>query len=133
MAHDDGLDRRLFLAGVAAMAGLPGVAMAQGAPAAEQRMLSDRIASFITGFDLKNVPPLAIERARAAFVDTVGVMLAGVSSEPASIIREVVTSEGAAERATIVGTIFRTSAQSAAGLLVTESNKQGLTRSDQSI
>jgi len=39
--------------------------------------LSPRIADFVAGFDLKQAPPLAIERARTAFVDTVGVTLAG--------------------------------------------------------
>ena len=63
---------------------------------ASRRLLSDVIAEFVTGFDLKAVPPLAIERARLAFIDTVGVMLAGSRSEPAEIICEMVRAEGAA-------------------------------------
>jgi 2-methylcitrate dehydratase PrpD len=38
----------------------------------EGRKLSQSIADFIVGFDLKNAPPVVIERARVAFVDTVG-------------------------------------------------------------
>ena len=71
------LDRRRFLAGsTAALAGGTSVARAQTAPKESPR-LSARIAEFATGFDLAKAPPLAIERARTAFVDTIGVTLAG--------------------------------------------------------
>ena len=39
------------------------------------------IAEFVTGFDLKNAPQIVIDRARVAFVDTVGVMLAEPSPD----------------------------------------------------
>ena len=48
------------------------------------------------GFDLKSAPPLAIERARTAFVDTVGVTLAGSTEKAAAIVRDMVQGEGAA-------------------------------------
>jgi len=45
------------------------------------------IADFVTGFDLQHAPPLVIDRARVAFVDTVGVMLAGSQLPPADTSR----------------------------------------------
>ena len=41
-----------------------------------------RVVDFVAGFDLKAVPALAIERARLAFIDTVGVMLAEAAASP---------------------------------------------------
>ena len=104
------VDRRLFLGASAVTLLAAGGAGAQpGAepspqPATgEARRLSDVIAGFITGFDLKAIPPLAIERARLAFIDTVGVTLAGSRSEPAAIVCELVRLEGAAPAASVVG------------------------------
>src|SRR5258708_13718993 len=72
------LDRRRFLVGsAAALAGGTSAAWAQTVPPKESPRLSARIAEFAVGFDLAKAPPLAIERARTAFVDTVGVTLAG--------------------------------------------------------
>src|SRR6478672_7222428 len=84
------LDRRRFLAGsTAALAGGTSVARAQTAPKESPR-LSARIAEFATGFDLAKAPPLAIERARTAFVDTIGVTLAGSTEKVAEIVRDMV-------------------------------------------
>ena len=41
---------------------------------------SDRIAAFITDFDLEDAPAELIDLAEIAFVDTIGVMLAVVIS-----------------------------------------------------
>ena len=84
MAMDDGrslIDRRVLLgAGAAAVAGVPSPTFSQqpgtvGIAASSQgaRAAADSIADFITGFDLNSAPPVAIERARTAFIDTVGV------------------------------------------------------------
>src|ERR1700741_1140213 len=94
---DDGnsLDRRIFLgASTATLLGLPGIGGGQqqrasgpgksADPAA--RAPSQAIADFVTGFDLKSAPPIVIERARIAFVDTVGGMLAGSQTPPADIV-----------------------------------------------
>ena len=84
MGKDDNgnsLDRRIFLgASTATLLGLPGVSLAQqqgpsgsskvSDPAA--RTPSQAIADFVTGFDLKSAPPIVLQRARIAFVDTVG-------------------------------------------------------------
>jgi 2-methylcitrate dehydratase PrpD len=67
--------------------------------------LSAKIADFVTRFDLKAAPPLTIERSRTAFVDTVGVTLAGSTEKPAEIVREMVRMEGAAPAASIVGAV----------------------------
>jgi 2-methylcitrate dehydratase PrpD len=126
MADDDAshsLDRRIFLgASTAAMMGLPSIGLAQQTGAApppaaggkEEKPVSDSLADYIVGFDLKNAPPLAIERARIAFVDTIGVMLAGSQLPPAGIVCGVVKLTGSAPAATIVGRDLRAAPQLAA-------------------
>src|SRR6516162_4645131 len=120
---DDGnsLDRRIFLgASTATLFGLPGISLAQqqsgpgkgSDPTA--RAPSQAIADFVTGFDLKSAPPVVIERARIAFVDTVGVMLAGSQLPPADIVCDIIKLEGSAPVATIVGRSLRASPQLAA-------------------
>jgi 2-methylcitrate dehydratase PrpD len=117
----DSLDRRAFLGATAAsVLGLPSVAAAQQQPtagavsAAPSEPVSEIIADFIVGFDLKSVPTVAIERARTAFVDTVGVMLAGSQLPPADIVGEVVRLTASAPAATIVGRRLRAAPQLAA-------------------
>ena len=67
------------------------------------------IAEFIVSFDLKNVPPIVVDRARVAFIDTVGVMLSGSQHHPADIVCEMIKSEGSGPAATIVGRSLRAS------------------------
>ena len=127
--HD--VDRRLFLAASAVtLLGAAGAARAQ-APQAVQApqqapqagKASDagakptaRVVDFIAGFDLKQAPALAVERARTAFIDTVGVMLAGSRSEPAGIVLELVRAEGAKPAVSIVGqSLARLAATGGAG------------------
>ena len=116
MKHLNGtnvFDRRLFLAGgAAALAGLPGLGKAQ--TSSQPPRLSVRIADFVTGFELKHAPQLAIERSRAAFVDTVGVTLAGSTEKVAEIVREMVRAEGAAPAVSVIGSSLKTSPQLAA-------------------
>jgi len=127
MAMDDArspIDRRVLLgAGAAAIAGLPSPAFSQGQqPGAAgvvdgkqgTRAVAESIADFITGFDLKSAPPVAIERARTAFVDTVGVMLAGSQLPPVDIACDVVKLTGSTPAATIVGRDLRAAPQLAA-------------------
>jgi len=109
------LDRRRFLVGsAAALAGGTSAARAQAVPPKESPKLSARIAEFATGFDLGKAPPLAIERARTAFVDTVGVTLAGSTEKVAEIVRDMVRAEGAGPVASVIGASFKTSPQLAA-------------------
>ena len=85
---------------------------AGAAKAAEAKKLTQVIAEFVTGFELRQAPPLVIDRARVAFIDTVGVMLAG-SREPAKSCR-VVKLEGARRPPRSSGQSLRTSPQLAA-------------------
>ena len=114
------IDRRLFLGGsaVALLAASGGALAQQPAPSSSKTVggakPSQVIAEFITAFDLKNAPPLVIERARTAFIDSIGVMLAG-SREPASdMVCDMLKLDGSAPAASIVGQSLRTSPQSAA-------------------
>jgi 2-methylcitrate dehydratase PrpD len=115
--------RRAFLeAGALSLFAAPGVARrAQAAeadaitqPAAGGKKPSQAIADYVAGFDLREVPPLAIERARTLFIDTVGVMLAGSRMPAASIVAGMIEAEGAAPSVGIVGRSTRTSPQLAA-------------------
>ncbi len=78
------------------------------------KRLSELIADFTVGFDLKSAPPLATERARLAFTDTMGVMLAGSHEQVAQIAGDMVKAEGSAPTCTVVGQSFRASPQLAA-------------------
>jgi 2-methylcitrate dehydratase PrpD len=117
---ESAIDRRLFLGAAGALTLAAQSALAQETkPAAKSetpqaKRLSDTISDFVVGFDLAAVPPLAIERARFAFVDTLAVMLAGSREEGAAIVCEMVQQEGAAPKVSVVGQSFRTSPQLAA-------------------
>ncbi|MFZ1093618.1 MAG: MmgE/PrpD family protein [Xanthobacteraceae bacterium] len=120
------LDRRILLgATTAALLGVPNISSAQQKSpepvAAKGNVVipnavnpSRIIADFVTGFDLQHAPPLVIDRARVAFVDTVGVMLAGSQLPPADIVCDVIKSEGSAPTATIVGRSLRAAPRLAA-------------------
>ena len=126
MGKDDNgnaLDRRIFLgASTATLLGPPRISLAQQQRPSEPgkrsepvtRTPSQAIADFVTGFDLKSAPPVVIERARIAFVDTVGVMLAGSQLPPADIVCDIIKLESSAPVATIVGRSLRASPQLAA-------------------
>jgi 2-methylcitrate dehydratase PrpD len=113
------LDRRHFLGasaltlGALTNIGLPAIAWAQSSEPGGKK-LSQLIADFIAGFDLKSVAPEVIDRARVAFIDTTGVMLAGSREEVAHLICDVVKLEGATPTASVVGQSLRTSPQLAA-------------------
>jgi 2-methylcitrate dehydratase PrpD len=120
------LDRRIFLGATSAtLLGLanigsaqqksPGPVTAKGNAVVPNAVnLSKIIADFVTGFDLRQAPPLVIDRARVAFVDTVGVMLAGSQLPPADIVCDLIKTEGSAPAATIVGRSLRAAPRLAA-------------------
>jgi 2-methylcitrate dehydratase PrpD len=121
------IDRRLFLgAGASTLMGLPALAQQTGAEAAKPgepkpataalqgKRLGQVVAEFVVGFDLKDAPPEVINRARVAFTDTVGVMLAGCRQEVSQILCEMVRLEGSTPSASIVGQSLRASPQLAA-------------------
>jgi 2-methylcitrate dehydratase PrpD len=70
-----------------------------------------RLADFVAS---ATIPPSARERASAAFLDTVGVTLAGSVEPAARIVQRVVASEGGAPVCGVFGTAERTSAGAAA-------------------
>ncbi len=76
--------------------------------------ISETIAGFITGFDLGSAPVAVIELTQVAFLDTIGVMLAGSREPAARIVCDVAAAEGAAPVATVVGRALRTSPANAA-------------------
>ncbi|MGY8813895.1 MAG: MmgE/PrpD family protein [Gammaproteobacteria bacterium] len=115
-------DRRYFL-GASALTlgslttlGLPSFVLAQQAgendPGAKK--VAQLLADFIARFDLNSAPPETIERARIAFIDTLGVMLAGSTQEVSHLICDMVKLEGATPTASVVGQSLRTSPQLAA-------------------
>jgi len=109
------IDRRTLLgASAAVLLAATQAARGEEAPAPGQKKLSELIADFVVGFDLGAVPPLAIERARLAFTDTMGVMLAGSREKVAQIACDMVKAEGSAPQASVVGQVFRASPQLAA-------------------
>jgi 2-methylcitrate dehydratase PrpD len=122
--RDGSFDRRSFLgASALTLVGLssdafaqqtsvqpPRVTMSEG----EAKTISQAVADYIVGFDLKSVPPAVIDRARIAFIDTLGVMLAGSHEEVAHIVLEMVKAEASAPQATVVGSSLRASPQLAA-------------------
>jgi len=120
--YGNSFDRRVFLGASTTLLGLSGTSLAQQQGPSEPsagsepatRAPSQAIADFATGFDLKSAPPIVIERARIAFVDTVGVMLAGSQSSPTDIVCDIIKLEGSAPVATIVGRPLRASPQLAA-------------------
>lgn len=108
------LDRRVFCTGTAAAFLVPNAARGETATSGESRHLTGKVAEFAAGFDLKAVPAPAVERTRVAFIDTIGVMLAGSREGAAEIVRDMVRLEGATSAATVVGSALRTSPQLAA-------------------
>jgi len=80
----------------------------------EQETKSDRVAAFVTGFNLAEAPADLIDLAEIAFVDTIGVMLAGSREPAARIVCDMVAADGAAPAALVVGRGLRTSPQNAA-------------------
>jgi 2-methylcitrate dehydratase PrpD len=120
------LDRRLFLAGTSALTLAGTAAMAQepkakgkggsgkSAGAVDGKRVSQVITEFVTGFDLAKCPQPVIDRARAIFIDTVGVMLAGSHEEASHLAAAMVKAEGSVQQASIVQESFRASPQLAA-------------------
>jgi 2-methylcitrate dehydratase PrpD len=78
------------------------------------RTLSERIADFVCEFDPGTAPEPLIALVETAFVDTIGVMLAGSREPAARKVADVVAAQGAAPRATVIGRRLRTSPEGAA-------------------
>ena len=76
--------------------------------------LADRISGFAAESDFEKLPADVVGAAKAAFLDCVGVALAGSAEESARICGELARQESAAAEAAVIGQAFRTSATLAA-------------------
>ncbi len=109
-------NRRAFLAAAGSLAAGPGAhAQDPGQSGVRPpRKLAEAVANFAVAYDPSKAPPELIERARVAFVDTVGVMLGGAHEDVAVLAREMVKAEESAPRATIAASALRATPQLAA-------------------
>jgi 2-methylcitrate dehydratase PrpD len=122
--NDYPVDRRLVLGGALATLGMTaahaqeskGKARAAAKPggAIDGKRVTQVVTEFVTGFDLAKAPPDVVARARAIFIDTVGVMLAGSHEEASHLAAAMVKAEGSVQQASIVQESFRASPQLAA-------------------
>jgi len=73
-----------------------------------------KIAQFVVSAKYENLPPKAIETAKVAMRDCLGVALAGSKEEDAKIAAEIARQEKAKEETTVIGQGFKSSALNAA-------------------
>src|SRR6185436_13321357 len=73
-----------------------------------------KIAQFATQLKYENIPPAAVQTAKSAARDCLGVALAGSREEDAKICAEIARQENAKEETSVIGQGFRTSALQAA-------------------
>ena len=106
-------DHRLFLAGVGSLSLLAASSAAAQTTASGQE-LRQLLAEFVVAFDVRRVPADVIELARLAFIDSIGVAVAGSHEKVAHIAADIVRMEGATQQCTIIGQSLRTSPQLAA-------------------
>ncbi len=76
--------------------------------------ITAKIAQFVADTKFENIPAKAVETAKVAVRDCLGVALAGSKEEDAKICAEIARQEGAKEEATVIGQGFRSSALQAA-------------------
>ena len=76
--------------------------------------ITQHIADYITGADIEDFPPDAIEAAKGAIMDCLACMLAGSQEPLADILCRYIEAEGATPAASVVGRGFRTTAANAA-------------------
>jgi 2-methylcitrate dehydratase PrpD len=72
------------------------------------------LAAWATETGFESMPAVAVERARAAIIDTVGVILAGTEEPVTRIVAEVAAADACRPVASQLGTRFKTSPESAA-------------------
>jgi 2-methylcitrate dehydratase PrpD len=76
--------------------------------------VTETIAGFAADLKFDRIPPAAIEEAKKALRDCLGVALAGSNEEDAKICAEIARQESAKEESTVYGQRFKTSAIHAA-------------------
>ena len=72
------------------------------------------LAKFVAQLNYQSIPPKAIETAKIAIRDCLGVALAGSKEEDARIAAEIARQEAAREETSVIGQGFKTSALNAA-------------------
>jgi 2-methylcitrate dehydratase PrpD len=73
-----------------------------------------KIAQFVVNANYQSIPPRAVDTAKVAVRDCLGVALAGSQEEDARICAEIARQEHAREETTVIGQRFKTSALNAA-------------------
>src|SRR6185295_4213223 len=69
-----------------------------------------KLAGFVTDLNYKDIPPKALQTAKIAVRDCLGVALAGSQEEDAKICAEIARQENAKEETSVIGQGFKTSA-----------------------
>src|SRR5215831_8419595 len=108
------LNRRQFFAATAAFGTLGSFqsnSQQQGQPAGS---FMPALCKFTAGVRYENIPPKALETAKTAILDCLGVAVAGSREESAQITGRMVREEAAKEEATLYGMRFKTSVAQAA-------------------
>jgi 2-methylcitrate dehydratase PrpD len=72
--------------------------------------ITAKIVNFVDDTRYEKIPPAAIETAKVAVKDCLGVALAGSKEEDAKICAEIARQEGAKEETTVIGQGFKSSA-----------------------
>jgi 2-methylcitrate dehydratase PrpD len=83
-------------------------------PAEQAAMLTSKITRFAANIRYDSIPPKAVEGAKVAILDCLGVALAGGREESAQIAGKLIREEGAKEETTVYGQRFKSSALQAA-------------------
>ncbi|HEY2380829.1 MAG TPA: MmgE/PrpD family protein [Terriglobia bacterium] len=114
MNHD--LTRREFFAATTAvgMLGSSGGLELSAQVPSEAPAFTVPLARFTAGVRYEAIPPTAIQNAKNAILDDLGVAVAGATEESAVMIGRMVREEGAKEEATIYGQRFKSSVLQAA-------------------
>jgi 2-methylcitrate dehydratase PrpD len=110
----DGLNRRQFFVATAAFGTLGSFqsnSQQQGQPAGS---LMPALCKFTAGVRYDTIPPKALETAKTAIMDCLGVAVAGAKEESAQITGKMVREEAAREEATVYGMRFKSSVVQAA-------------------
>ena len=76
--------------------------------------VSERIARFVLETEFEHLPSAAVETAKTAFLDCLGVALAGSKEACAQICAQIARHESSSEEATVLGQGFKSSALQAA-------------------
>jgi 2-methylcitrate dehydratase PrpD len=113
MNHD--LNRREFFVATTAIGMLGSGGLQLSAQArSEASSFTPALARFAAAVRYDSIPPKAIETAKTAILDGLGVAVSGATEESAVIVGHMVREEGAKEEATIYGQRFKSSVIQAA-------------------